>query len=215
MNSISRFLSWVFMPLNAPVIALLIVLYVPAYTDYRSEDMFSLVDNWKYFLLIVFTFFSLVVPGFTLLFLRFSGAITSVTVENRKERILPAFFVNISAIALYYLLRSKDPHSDFPSAVYALSIGSTITVLICTIVTRWWKISLHSAGMGIIGGFVLAYYSSMIAYDFWIIPASLITGGIVMSARMYLGKHDLLQCLAGYFTGSIALVTTVLLLKPH
>jgi hypothetical protein len=214
MTAVSRFLSWVFLPLNAPVIALIIVLYLPAYTDHRSEDMFSLVTNWKYFLLVVFTFFSFVVPGFTILFLRFSGAVTTVMMDNRKERILPSLFVNVSAIALYYLLRSKDPNGNFPSAVYALSIGSTVTVLICTIITRWWKVSLHAAGMGIIGGFVLAYYASMTMYGVWILPVSIITGGIVMSARMYLGKHDLAQCLVGYLIGTVSLVVAVLVMKP-
>lgn len=214
MAVVSRILSWIFLPLNAPVIALIVVLYLPAYTEQRQEDMFWLVDNWKYFLLVVFTFFSLIVPAFTILFMRFSGAVTTVMMDNRRERILPSFFVNLSAIALYYLLTSKDPNGHFPSAVYALSIGSTITVLTCTIITRWWKVSLHAAGMGIIAGFVIGYYSSFLVFDFWILPVTVMAGGMVMSARMYLKKHDLAQCLVGYLIGGVSLAVTALVLKP-
>lgn len=214
MTVLARTLSWVFLPLNAPVIALLIALYAQSFVPLNG-DLYSYPVNAKYFLLLVFSFFSIVVPGFTILFLRFSGAITTVMIDNRSERILPSVFVNVSAIALYFLLRSKDPDGQFSPAIYALSIGSTMTVLCCTIVTRWWKISLHGAGMGIISGFLFGYYYQASAYEFLLLPGSLLAAGIVMSARMYLGKHSLGQCLAGFAVGSILVAATVLALNPY
>lgn len=214
MNLLSRILSWVFIPLNAPVFALLIAAYVPTDTVLeRNEVVYLIPDDWKLLLLLMFGFFSILIPSFTILFLRFSGSITTVMMDSRKERMIPSFFVNVSAIALFYIVHQKDPNSLLPTAVYALTIGSFITVFTCTIITQWWKVSLHAAGMGILSGFLFAYYAGLDYYTFWILPATLIMSGIVMSARIYLGKHSLAQCLVGYFIGVAALVTTVLLFR--
>lgn len=211
MNTLSRTLSWFFIPLNAPVIALAIVAYMPAYDPDTREVLFLLQDQWKELLLLLFAFFSIIIPSFTILFLKFSGAVSTVMMDNRKERTLPSIFVNVSAIALYFMLRSKDPYNALPTAIYALAIGSFLTVFICTVITQWWKVSLHAAGMGIITGFLLAYYSNMMLYDFWMLPVTLVASGVVMSARMYLGKHNLAQCLVGYLIGTTMLATCVLL----
>lgn len=216
MKILSRTLSWVFIPLNAPVFALLIAMYLPSdnYDSGYREVLFRLNEQWKYLLLLLFAFFSIIIPSFTILFMRFSGNISDVMMDKRSERIVPSLFVNLSAAALYYMLQSKDPHGDFPSAIYGLSMGSFITVFVCTVITRWWKISLHAAGMGIMSGFVFGYYLGMDDFQFWVLPVLLIVSGIVMSARMYLGKHTLAQCLAGFFIGAVSLTATVLILKP-
>lgn len=212
MKALSRVISWIFIPLNAPVFALLIAMYLQSdsYDSGYFEVLFRLNESWKLLLLIIFAFFSIAIPGLTILFLRFSGAISDVMIDKRKERILPSLFVNASAIALYIMLVSKDPGENLPSAVYALSMGSLLTVFACTIITRWWKISLHAAGMGIISGFIIAYYSGLEVFPFWVMPVVLILSGVVMSARMYLGKHSLAQCLTGFFLGGTVLAVTVI-----
>ena len=214
MNQLSRILSWVFIPLNAPVFALLIAAYVPSDTVWeRNEVIYLIPEDWKLLLLLMFGFFSILIPSFTILFLRYSGAITTVMMDSRKERMIPSFFVNVSAIALFYLVHLKDPDSRLPTAVYALTIGSFATVFICTIITQWWKVSLHAAGMGILTGFLFAYYTGLDYYTFWILPVALIMSGIVMSARIYLGKHSLAQCLVGYSIGVASLILSVLLFR--
>lgn len=215
MEKLARILSWVFIPLNAPVFALAIAAYLQSDSlTQRQEVIFLLRDEWKFMLVLVFAFFSVVIPAFTILFLRSSGLITTVMMDNRKERLLPSLFVNASAIALYFVLQTKDPDSLLPSAIYGLAIGSFATVFICTIITQWWKVSLHAAGMGIISGFLFAYYGGLVFYEFWVLPLSLIASGLVMSARMYLGKHTLAQCLVGYLIGIVSLVITLILFKP-
>lgn len=215
METVSRTLSWIFIPLNAPVFALLIAAFVPADSVIdRTEIVYLIPPDWKNLLVLMFAFFSILIPSFTILFMRYSGAITTVMMDNRKERIIPSFFVNLSAVVLFYMVQMKDPDHLLPSAIYGLMIGSFTTVFLCTLITRWWKISLHAAGMGILSGFLFAYYWHIDYYYFWLLPASLIASGIVMSARIYLGKHTLEQCLAGFALGAISLVICVILLHP-
>lgn len=215
METVSRTLSWIFIPLNAPVIALMVAAFVPADSVVdRTEIVYLIPPEWKNLLLLMFAFFSILIPSFTILFMRYSGAISTVMMDNRKERIIPSFFVNLSAVALFYLVQMKDPDHLLPSAIYGLMIGSFTTVFLCTLITRWWKISLHAAGMGILSGFLFAYYWHIDYYYFWLLPLSLVMSGIVMSARMYLGKHTLEQCLAGFALGAISLAISVVLLHP-
>jgi hypothetical protein len=113
MNQLSRILSWVFIPLNAPVFALLIAAYVPADTVVgRNEVVYLIPDDWKMLLLLMFGFFSILIPSFTILFLKYSGAITTVMMDSRKERMIPSFFVNVSAIALFYLVCCHQQFTD-------------------------------------------------------------------------------------------------------
>lgn len=215
MKLASRILSWVFLPLNVPIIALLLAMYLPSdnYDSGYREVLFRLNEQWKLLLLLLFTFFSLIIPSFVIMFMRYSGHISDVMMDKRSERIIPSVFVNVSAAALYFMLQSKDPNGDFPSAIYGLSMGSFLTVFMCTIITRWWKVSLHAAGMGILSGFCFGYYLGMDVFPFWVLPVVVVLSGIVMSARMYLGKHNLAQCLAGYFIGSLTLAITLIVLK--
>lgn len=221
MTFAARFLSWLFLPLSAPVIALALVSFLPSYNPPAREmigawgiEATHFLEDARFFWLILFAFFSIAVPGMMILFMRATGAIRTVMMDDRRERVLPALFVNLSAFALYYVLTVKDPKGQFPSGIYALAIGSLLTVCICTLITRWWKISLHSAGMGILTGFLYAYYFGYMQYPTWVLPASLVASGLVMSARMYLGAHNLAQCFAGFAVGFVCLAGSVWFLFP-
>ena len=203
MEAVARFVSWLFLPLFAPVIALMIGMYLESSQlgIFQSETLFFLPAAHKTFLLSIFTVLAVVFPCLSILYFRMSGRISSLMMDNRIERILPSIFVNGSGVLLYFLLVKIDPHRYLPSAIYGLSMGSLLTVLICTVITFRWKISLHSAGMGILTGFVFSYFSTQATFAFWVMPVTLIASGLVMSARIYLKAHSYAEILAGYLLG--------------
>lgn len=211
MEFVSRFLSWLFLPLFAPVIAIAVAMYLETYEPgiWQRGNIYLLRPDHKKLLIYLFVALSAVFPILTILFFRINGTISTIFMDNRSERILPAIFVNGSAITLYILLLKLDPNGYLPSAIYGLVLGSCIAVLLCTIITFRWKISLHSAGMGILTGFVFVYYNSMNLYPFWVLPGVLIASGLVMSARMYLKAHTFAELFGGYALGtSVVAVTT-------
>jgi len=213
MELASRIVSWLFLPLYAPVIALAIAMYLESAQPgmFQNETVFYLQPEHKTFLLYLFTALSVVFPCLAILYFKLNGRITTLLMDNRKERILPSIFVNGSAVLLYLVLMKIDPKQYLPSAVYGLTMGSFITVLTCTIITFRWKISLHSAGMGIITGFLFAYFSTQESFAFWTLPAVLIASGLVMSARMYLKAHTFSQLVSGYLLGTVVVSASVLL----
>ena len=69
--------------------------------------------------------------------------------------------------------------------------------------TLWKKVSLHGGGMGIMTGLLIAYAAEMKEFDLWVIVFAIVASGLVMSARIYLGKHTLLEVVIGWFTGTL------------
>lgn len=209
MKSISKILSWIFLPLLAPVYAVVIAMYVENWEAgfYQEESLFSLDPRAKEFFLYLFTSFSFLAPALTVLFLQTRGSVTSVMMEKRTERIIPAIMTILFGISLLAILLFKVPEG-LPGArfIFGLSFGSLIAVIVCTVLTFRWKVSLHAAGMGILTGFLYMYYSEMLIFPMWILILAFIASGVVMSARMYLKLHSLTQLVAGFAIGFVGLV---------
>lgn len=209
MKIFSKVLSWIFLPLLTPVYAVAIAMYVESWEAdfYQGENLFSLDPGAKKFFMYLFTSFSFLAPALTVLFLQTRGSVSSVMMEKRTERIVPSIMVVLFGISLLMILLLKVPES-LPGArfIFGLSLGSLISVIVCTILTFRWKVSLHATGMGILTGFLYMYYSKMLIFPLWILVLAFIASGIVMSARMYLKLHSLTQLVVGFAIGFASLV---------
>ena len=127
--------------------------------------------------------------------------------EKRTERIIPAIMTVLFGISLLVFLLFKVPE-NLPGArfMFGLSLGSLLAVVVCTVLTFRWKVSLHAAGMGILTGFLYMYYSQMLIFPMWILVLAFLCSGIVMAARMYLKLHTLAQLIAGFAIGFVSLL---------
>lgn len=207
MTFLAKLASWLFLPLLIPVYALAIALYTPVYPADITQNnvLFIITDEAKYLLIYLFIALAFIGPSITLLIMLLRGTITSLMLENRKERMLPSVMVNLFALFLVIILYRMIP-SDFTgiSFLIGLALGSFLTVFACTLITLKWKISLHAAGMGILTGFVFSYFLAMSYFPIWIVPLCILLSGFVMSMRMFLNAHNLSQSLAGYGLGFVA-----------
>ena len=174
---------------------------------YQGESLFSLDERAKEFFLYLFTAFSFLAPALTVLFLQTRGSVSSVMMEKRAERIIPSIMVVLFGISMLAILLFKVPER-LPGArfVLGLSLGSLLAVIVCTVLTFRWKVSLHATGMGILTGFLYMYYSKMLIFPMWILILAFIASGVVMSARMYLKLHSLSQLVVGFAIGFAGLV---------
>ena len=84
-------------------------------------------------------------------------------------------------------------------------MGCTFVVLVATVITFFWRISLHTIGMGGIVGFFVemiishSFHQSMMV----VFMITVILAGLVGSARLYLGAHTSAQVYAGYAVGFV------------
>jgi hypothetical protein len=209
MERIAKIISWLFLPLLIPVYAIACVMLVPSeeLSPLQQNSLFHLGNEQKLALLSLFSLFCFLAPSFVVVFLRMQGQLSSLMMENRKERYLPAFATVLSGAGLIYTIFSKIK-PEMPGYVFivGLAVGSLLTVLICTIATFRFKISLHAAGMGILTGFLMAYYSQMFVFPMWPIIIAFLLSGIVMSGRAVLKLHSQRELLSGYFVGFISVL---------
>lgn len=209
MKYAAKFFSWAFIPLLAPIYALLITMYSPSLTKeyYQENSLFILPQEAKQVILYLFGAFSFLAPALTILFLQTQGKISNVMMEKRAERLLPSALVILYAFSLLVLLLLKVPVT-LPGSkfLFGLALGSLLSVLVSTLITVKWKVSLHGTGMGILTGFIFCYDSQMLLFNMTPLLAVIVVSGLVMSARMYLKLHTLPQLLSGYLIGFLGQV---------
>jgi len=202
----SQLISWFFVPLITPVFALLLVMLVssPSFSDQLNNDtLYFIPDEHKWRLFLHYLFFCLVVPAMSLLYLKAIGVISTIEVDDRRERALPILVMLVSCLGLYIFHLYVIPKEwNFSKYVHAYPLSGVIATIVFFFQTLWKKVSLHAGGMGIMSGFLIAYAAEMEAFQMWIIVFAIVSSGLVMSARVYLEKHSLLEVVVGWFTGT-------------
>ncbi len=205
MRILAQFISWVFMPLFMPLYALGIALYVPSNQDYifNVDCLYTLPDQGKWGLLSIFFIFCTALPGISFILLQRWGAIETIEMETRKERGLPILIMFAYCVALYALFIIKLGPGTISKFALALPLSGAIVTGLFYFLNRWRKVSIHAAGVGILTGFIFAYVAQHLQYEFWVLAFVVIVSGLVMSARLYLEKHSLLEMVVGWFTGTL------------
>ena len=145
--------------------------------------------------------FTFVVPVVNLVLFRYLGSISSLQLESRKERVLPFIFISILYVLIAFLFYFKLP---FNNNFNKLIVIVAALVIAATLITFFYKVSVHSLGMwGMVGIlFPLIKFSSSLLWPTVFIIA--ITG-VVISSRLLLDAHTpremLIGALAGLLTG--------------
>lgn len=113
-------------------------------------------------------------------------------VRNRDGRLVPLLLCLASTAAgLLILLLGHSPRD-----VLALDVAMLVTLIACTVITQWWKISLHSAVAGGASATLVLIYG----------PFALVTVPIVALvawSRVVVRDHTAAQVVAGALVGPL------------
>ncbi|MFT6983281.1 MAG: membrane-associated phospholipid phosphatase [Crocinitomicaceae bacterium] len=209
MKVVSQISSWVFLPLLMPMYALLAAMYIPSDQDYifNNDCMFLMYDQNKFVVLIYFALFGIVFPGISYLIMRASGMISTIEMDDKSERNLPILITLAYCTALYVILVMKFSGLHAPKYIFGLALSGIAVAMAQFFLNIWKKVSIHAAGAGIAFGFLFAYALGHAEYHLGIVIFPLLASGIVMSARLYLKKHDLIEVTVGWFLGAFLTFT--------
>ena len=208
MEQIAKSLSWIFLPLFMPIYALILTFYIPSQElDISHPSLFDMEDGLKAQILFLFLVFITIAPGISFILMYKRGLLSSVEMDDRKERLFPLFIMLSYCILLFFLFWKKAPNYVLPIYIYLLPLTGAIMAFICLILTMRFKISLHAVGVGIFSGFILAFAHNQIEFNYGIIVISILCSGCVLSARLYLNKHAPYQVYSGWI---LAFLTTYL-----
>ena len=158
---------------------------------------YNLLAQWLIVLVVWLTTFA--IPAMSLALLKYTGNISSLKLENRKERLLPFFYIVIFyGFTAYYFSRQMLV-TQITSGIFILI---AIMILAAAIITFFWKISIHSLSMGGMVGLLLII-TAMIPESpvNYLLFAAIIISGLVLSARLRLQAHTPAQVYMGFVLG--------------
>ena len=139
------------------------------------------------------------IPVIGIYLLSKTGAIKDPMLNDRQDRTLPYILCTLCYIALAVYLWMV--HSPVWLSMFIL--GGAISLIVLTVVNRWWKISGHATAMG--GLSAMMYYlmaSGNSPFDLqWAFFAVILLSGMVCTSRLILNRHTLLQVGAGFLNG--------------
>ena len=192
---LANFLSVAFHPLLMPTILFLLLLFI-APTPLGAEPLELLMKLAVAGFVFIYTF---AIPAYFVYLMKRWGLISSLKLENLKDRRLPYFVTAIIYTVLGYFLYSKNSML-FPCGFILWSIAA---VILCVgIISLWWQISAHAAG---VGGMIGALAGVLVHLGeqnlFFPLIFLVILSGYVISARLALNAHTPAQVGAGFLIG--------------
>ncbi len=189
MKIISHILSFIFHPLLMPVLSFALM-FKDSYLNVMPMYYKSMITS-------IVGVFTLVIPCLFIFLLKILKVISSVSLYNRKDRMIPYLITILSyftcAITLYKL--------RVPLWMLSMLIGAALALINAMFITMKWKISAHATGMGGMMGAVIYLFIVFGAVPLWLLSLVILASGAVGTARIYLNCHTFGQVIAGYANG--------------
>jgi hypothetical protein len=113
-------------------------------------------------------------------------------VRDREGRLIPLLLCLVTTVAgLLILVLGRAPRD-----VVALDAAMLATLIVCIVITQWWKISLHSAVAGGAAATMVLIYGPLCLV---LVPIV----ALVAWSRVELRDHTVAQAIVGAFTGPV------------
>jgi membrane-associated phospholipid phosphatase len=191
-----------------PTYGLLLTLYIPSEQIQLDKDALYLLNpELKKQLLYLFFTFSALAPGISFFALHKRQIISTIDMENQRERNIPLMIMFAYCLVLYLMFVFKAPNNILPKYFYALPLSGAVVTGSFMVINRWIKISMHAGGAGILVGYLIAFAKHQAQFEFWIILAAVLASGVTIASRLYLNKHRPVEVYTGW---SLAVLITFL-----
>jgi hypothetical protein len=140
---------------------------------------------------------TVIIPLVLVGLLKITNSISSIQMEDKKDRKWPYIATAMGYIFSFYLLQKVGVSSLLLKYLLA-GIGTVISI---SVINIFWKISVHMASIGaMLGLLVIANFTNYIDLRLMIAGIVLIAG-IVASARLFANAHNISQIISGFALG--------------
>jgi hypothetical protein len=193
-NKSARVISFIFQPLLMPLYGMVIIFSAPTLYSYIPFAI-------KKLLLLIVLVNNVLLPLSILPFFIRWNIISSWTISERRERIIPLILTTI-LYSVTTIIIFRFPVSAF---LKSYILAASFLSLLVTVINFWWKISLHSVGAGALIAIVLILSFKMYTPLLWYLIPSIIVGGLLLTSRLQLNLHNPQQVWFGFLTGFFGL----------
>jgi hypothetical protein len=194
LDKLAKIISVIFHPLFMPVYGMVIIFSAPTLLEYLPFAV-------KRILLFIVLINNVLLPLSLLPFFRYRNIISSWTINNRRERIIPLLITTI----LYSTTSFIIFRFPVPGFLKSFFLAAAFLSLMVTVINFRWKISLHSVGAGALIAIVLLLSFKMYSPLMWYLISVIIAGGLILSSRLRLNYHNPQQVWFGFITGFLGL----------
>lgn len=185
-------ISYLFQPLLIPTLVFVYLIY-----GANHLVKVSYFDNRFLVAMVFLTTF--VIPLLSVVMMRLTKNIGSFHMHSKEERVFP-----FSMISLFYMITTYLFYLKFridPALLLALVV-ITISVIILTSATFFWKVSAHMTGISGLVAIIFAIALKYPAYDYLeLLVGSIVVAGLVGSSRLYLNAHTPGEIFTGFVLG--------------
>jgi hypothetical protein len=192
---LSKILSTFFHPVFMPLFGLVVIFNSGIYES-------GLPVGYIKFLYIIVFLCNVLLPLSIIPVLIYIKQIQNLEINERSERIIPLFFASMCFYIGYYIV---SVHSQ-SILVNLFMLSTTAVVVVVLLVSLFWKISIHMAGIGGITGLIIILSYVYRADILILLCVVILISGILASARLASSSHSLLQVIAGYLLGLLGVL---------
>ena len=195
MRLLAHIISAVFQPLLMPTLVFYTVLY-------HVDNSTNLTDSGMSSVMTLIFLTTCLIPVMIILLFRLVGVVKDLQMRDKRDRRFPFLFVSIFYIVVTYLFAQQPILDRTPVLIVSLT-AITVVVLLTNLITFFWKISAHAAGVVGWLGFVVVLAERYPGNNtlVWPLVAAIALSGIVIWARLYLNAHRPKETLAGSVLG--------------
>lgn len=182
----------VFQPLLMPALVYGLMLFAVPEATSIPEDF-----KLRIFYLVVLS--TLLIPMVTIIGLRLSGMVKSLHMPTIKERTVPFIITSIYFVMTTYFLFQK---SDLDEILWKGMAVISISVLVLSVISFFWKMSAHMTGAGGLLAVILVLGKDFPTFnELYPVLFGILLCGAIASSRLYLNAHKPLEVYVGFFTG--------------
>lgn len=197
---LAQTLSGLFHPLLLPIYLGLGLLFISPFAPTIPTQL-----KWQAMSIIAYTF--VILPVSILYLLTKWGKISSIYLNEQRERFLPMLLIAISYILGLRLLHVFEA----PATLILLMQGVCLAIIIVTFISTVWKISAHTTAIGgVLGIIVLLAIIYRINLSSLAAFITLFAGAIGWS-RLYLNHHSIKQVNYGFIAGFSIMIVSFLI----
>ncbi len=197
----SKIISNVLHPLLIPLYGMIIIFSTPTLFGYLPFSV-------KRILLFIVLVNNVLIPLSLMPYYKFRNIISTWSIENRNERFIPllltSIFYSVTSILVYRF--------QIPQFLKLFLFALSFVAIMVTIINFLWKVSIHSAGAGVLTALVFIISLKTYSPPVWLLASVIIAGGLVLTSRLRLNLHNPLQVWFGFLTGFLGLASFMSLL---
>ncbi len=199
LTRLSRTLSYLLHPLLIPTLGVFLLVY-------GQTVMGGISPRVKWFFLSIVFLNTFVIPLLGIGLLKTLRLIPDLSLSEPRQRILPIVIVAVGYLCCAWMLRDVAMAFLIQRFLFAALACLALTAL----VTPFWKISLHMTAIGgLLAMLALLNFSGFGQFPYTLL-SFLLLAGMLGSARLWLGSHNLLQVAAGFCGGFLIASLTIL-----